>query len=153
MWTLLRRLGTPVVKFGGSVIKWGVILHCTFEYLGDFVICSGPSMENELYDGNILLTEHISPRWGNLNRGDIVSNPCQFICKRVVALPGDHLLQTDGNLKHIPKGHIWIEGDNSPNSTDSRMYGPIPIGLVRGRAILRLWPVFDAKFLLAPNKM
>jgi len=57
-------------------------------------------------------------------------------------------LQTDGNLKHVPKGHVWIEGDNSPNSTDSRMYGPIPVGLVRGRAVLRLWPLLDAKILL-----
>jgi len=150
---LVHKLGAHALRLAGTCVKWGVLLHCSFEYLGDFVICSGPSMEPSIRDHDILLTEHISPRMGRLQRGDIIiarspSHPTQFICKRLVALPGDHLLQTDGNLKHVPKGHVWIEGDNSPNSTDSRMYGPIPVGLVRGRALLRLWPLFDAKILL-----
>lgn len=40
----------------------------------------------------------------------------------------------------IPRGHIWIEGDNSSNSSDSRHYGPIPQGLVLSRVLLRLYP-------------
>lgn len=63
-------------------------------------------MEPNIRNHDILLTEHISPRLGKVGRGDIViakspTNPTQFICKRVVALPGDHLLQTDGHLKHV----------------------------------------------------
>jgi len=157
MWTGLRNFSSKTLQVGGTIAKWGIILHCTLEYVGDFVICSGPSMEPNIRNRDILLTEHISPRLTAFKRGDIViarspNNPNQFICKRIVALPGDHLLQTDGNLKHIPKGFLWIEGDNSSNSTDSRSYGPIPMGLVRGRAIFRMWPFPDAKLLL-PNKM
>lgn len=40
----------------------------------------------------------------------------------------------------VPKGHVWLEGDNSENSIDSRTYGPVPIGLIQSRAILRLHP-------------
>jgi hypothetical protein len=40
----------------------------------------------------------------------------------------------------IPRGHIWVEGDNTANSTDSRDYGPLPLGLVKGRVLFRLWP-------------
>lgn len=47
----------------------------------------------------------------------------------------------------IPRGHIWIEGDNFENSSDSRFYGPIPQGLVRSRAILRIWPLSEIKIL------
>lgn len=29
---------------------------------------------------------------------------------------------------YVPKGHVWLEGDNSENSIDSRTYGPVPMG-------------------------
>lgn len=40
----------------------------------------------------------------------------------------------------VPKGHVWLEGDNSENSIDSRTYGPVPMGLIQSRALLRLHP-------------
>jgi len=33
---------------------------------------------------------------------------------------------------------VWLQGDNTLNSTDSRSYGPVPYALLKGRAILRL---------------
>jgi len=33
-----------------------------------------------------------------------------------------------------------VEGDNAANSKDSRDYGPIPLGLVKGKCLFRLWP-------------
>lgn len=45
----------------------------------------------------------------------------------------------------VPRGHVWLEGDNYQQSYDSRMYGPVPMGLVNGRVICRLWPFSEAK--------
>lgn len=45
----------------------------------------------------------------------------------------------------VPRGHVWIEGDNVENSSDSRHYGPIPQGLIKSRAVGRLWPPKDMK--------
>lgn len=42
----------------------------------------------------------------------------------------------------VPVGHVWIEGDNSENSIDSRSYGPIPMGLIQSRAAIRFYPDF-----------
>jgi len=37
-------------------------------------------------------------------------------------------------------GHVWLEGDDPEHSTDSRHFGPVPIGLVQGRAVYRYFP-------------
>ncbi|TPX32470.1 hypothetical protein SmJEL517_g04484 [Synchytrium microbalum] len=42
----------------------------------------------------------------------------------------------------VPPGHIWVQGDNSSNSKDSREYGPIPMGLIRGKVFCRVFPEF-----------
>jgi len=41
----------------------------------------------------------------------------------------------------VPDGHIWVEGDNPWNSSDSRNYGAVPASLIMGRVLCRLWPL------------
>lgn len=144
-----------------------------------FLQCSGSSMEPTLYSNNVLVTDRISPRIGNIDRGDVViaknpNHPKQLICKRIVGLPGDLILAQDtgesnidaipdeyvsdepinakmtdtsknNEIKYkkvvIPKGFIWIEGDNSANSSDSRHYGPIPLGLLQSKVLFRIYPL------------
>ncbi len=40
----------------------------------------------------------------------------------------------------VPKNMYYVLGDNSANSTDSRFWGFVPKGYVRGKAIFRWWP-------------
>ena len=47
----------------------------------------------------------------------------------------------DGCL--IGAGDVFVMGDNRPNSTDSRTFGPISEDLIVGHAFLRLWPMTD----------
>ena len=41
-------------------------------------------------------------------------------------------------ISKIPKGHVWLLGDNPNYSKDSRDYGPVPYGLIRGRAYFKV---------------
>ncbi|KAF8559267.1 signal peptidase I family protein [Imleria badia] len=89
----------------------------------------------------------------NLTRGELVSlrspmKPNRIICKRIIGLPGDIVCVDPTALKApseehvvVPKGHVWIAGDNAACSTDSRDYGPVSMGLIRGRIIARVFPL------------
>lgn len=50
----------------------------------------------------------------------------QLIVKRLIALPGDWIqIPEMQEIRQIPQGHCWIEGDNAALSLDSRSYGPV----------------------------
>ncbi|CAG9828126.1 unnamed protein product [Diabrotica balteata] len=132
----------------GNIIKYGCMAYCTLRFGGDFVICSGPSMEPTLHSDDVLLTKHVSPLRGGINKGDIIiakcpTNPKQQICKRVVALPGEKVKTGFRTYKYVPLGHVWLEGDNVNNSLDSRSYGALPQGLIKSKALCKVWPLQD----------
>ncbi|KAG8223730.1 hypothetical protein J437_LFUL003636 [Ladona fulva] len=140
-----KTISTKLFVVVGCVIKYGCIAHCTFEFIGNFTVCIGPSMEPTIQSKNVILTENITPRLRRIRKGDIViarspSNPREKICKRVIALPGDRVSWGLFYSDVVPRGYVWLEGDNKNNSTDSRNYGPVPQGLILGRAVCKVWP-------------
>lgn len=38
----------------------------------------------------------------------------------------------------VPRGHVWLLGDNAPVSHDSRSYGPVPYALITGRVFAQV---------------
>jgi signal peptidase I len=86
--------------------------------------------------------------------------------KRVVAVGGDTLAIQNGHVVRnghltkepfiagcgggadcnfprpitVPKGYVFVMGDNRGESDDSRFWGPVPVSWVIGRAVLTYWP-------------
>ncbi|GAB2563690.1 signal peptidase I [Gracilibacillus alcaliphilus] len=46
-----------------------------------------------------------------------------------------------GNEEVVPEGHVFVLGDNRPDSTDSRHLGFVPIDQIEGMASFTYWPL------------
>jgi signal peptidase I len=97
--------------------------------------------------------------------------------KRIIGLPGDRLEFKDGavyvngqrldepyvydgqptlpgpqgSVVVVPPGEYFGMGDHRGDSTDSRVFGPIPAANIIGRAWLRYWPLNSLAILNVPT--
>lgn len=104
----------------------------TFEILGEWLLVSRQHRYGRRVEVGDLVAYNIP-----INDGVGV--------KRVLGLPGDYvLLDAPGSgsdaMIQVPKGHCWIVGDNMAASRDSRIFGPVPLALIRGKVIGRIKP-------------
>jgi signal peptidase I len=124
----------------------------------ELTVCVGPSMMPTFNpSGDVALVERMVSctiiRQRPIQKGDVViaksiQNPRQSVCKRVLGLEGDVVcIEGDGRCVHIPKGHVWLQGDNALNSTDSRHYGPVPYATLQGRVVTKVYPTLSWKDL------
>lgn len=81
--------------------------------------------------------------WGDVVVVRSPEDPKCLLCKRIAALSGERVrTETEEEVK-IPKGHVWLLGDNPNWSKDSRHFGAVPYGLIRGRAWFKVWPLTE----------
>ena len=127
----------------------------------------GDSMLPNFNNGELLLTEKVSYRVYRPARGDVivfrapVSGKVDFI-KRIIGLPHDIVRVEDGVVfindqelvepyeTQLTQGKVeitlgenqyYVLGDNRGSSSDSRSFGPIEKGAIKGRAWLVYWPI------------
>jgi signal peptidase I len=128
------------------------------------------SMAPTLRPGDHVLVEKLSYRFGSPHRGDLVvfkaPDGSSLAVKRVVGLAGDRVAIEDGVLAvngHrekeayvdqsqvdsvyfgpvvVPRGDVFVLGDNRADSHDSRDYGAVPRRSLIGRVLVTLWPLF-----------
>lgn len=140
------------------VVKFACLIHVTNNYVFGVALVHGPSMLPALNSsGDVLLVDKLSTHLGDISFGDVVllqspEDPRKIVTKRVTGLEGDSvtflLSPTHGEKSKsktlvVPKGHAWVQGDNLYLSRDSRHFGAVPLGLIKGKAFCRVWPPED----------
>jgi signal peptidase I len=139
-------------------------------YVAEPFAIPSESMEPTLRPGDHVLVEKLSYRFGSPRRGDLVvfrsPDGGSLAVKRIVGLAGDRVaiedgvLAIDGRLQRepyvdqksidsvyfgpvvVPRGDVFVMGDNRADSHDSRDYGAVPRRALIGRVLTTLWPLF-----------
>jgi signal peptidase I len=122
-----------------------------------------------IYGVKIPFTDKTIIELGQPKRGDVVVfkyplDTSKDYIKRVIGLPGDEVglsnkklyvngkltqdihasYSTFGNLRNfgpvtVPSDHIFVMGDNRDESSDSRVWGFVPLPYLKGKAFLIYW--------------
>ena len=139
-------------------------------FIFDPIKVDGPSMDNTLQDGQILILNKFIYRKNDINRYDIVViklDNGEKIIKRVIGLPNDEIEIKDNKVfangeeldnsftssktedfdmgeklgwKKVPSDQYFVLGDNRDVSKDSRVLGFIKKDQIIGKAVFRIWP-------------
>lgn len=125
-----------------------------------------PTIPHNYISTPFILESRLHRRGRGIAPGDVVTystptNPAITGCKRVIGMSGDFVsvvsvarenedLGKDddegdwANVKEevlrVPEGHCWLAGDNLEWSRDSRVFGPVPLNLVKGKVMAVVWP-------------
>lgn len=137
-------------------------------FIGRVSIVQGQSMYPSLDTNNRIIVNLFTYRFHEPKRGDIIvfscpGNPQKDYIKRVIGLSGEEVLIRDGVVYidgksldepyiantydvgdmesvKLASDEIFVLGDNRENSEDSRVWGPISMKRIRGKATMRFWP-------------
>ncbi|WCJ28073.1 Mitochondrial inner membrane protease subunit 1 [Euphorbia peplus] len=102
------------------------------------------STASKSFDDRVLVEKFCLAKY-KFSHGDIVvfcspQNHKEKCIKRIIGLPGDWIANQSGDVEQVPEGRCWVEGDNLLTSMDSRHFGPVPLGLIKGRVTHIVWP-------------
>jgi signal peptidase I len=106
----------------------------------------------EIRDGHLVLNGEPAPYervpgrctyWDRVEGGGWREEACVDFVERL----GTHTFHTyctpfmpcrDVAPQKVPEGTVWLAGDHRDHSADSRYFGPVPVGRIKGRAWLVL---------------
>ncbi|RUS21286.1 mitochondrial inner membrane protease subunit 2 [Endogone sp. FLAS-F59071] len=146
---------SPTTRTVLRTLTWIPVFVFFIDHCYSFASVEGRSMQPTFNpDSNMLARDIVLlNRWLVMSHrfyhGEVVTmwsprNPDLMITKRIIALEGDTvktLKPYPEKLVHIPKGHMWVEGDEAFHSRDSNTFGSVPLGLINAKVTFILWPL------------
>jgi signal peptidase I len=160
---MFRRLFKDLLE----IVLISVMLFASINFISARVRIESVSMQPTLYAGNFVVVDKLSYKLNDPNRGDVIvfrfpPDPSQDpYIKRVIGLPGEQVRIDDGRVYingvrisepylkmntprsgewTVPEDALFVMGDNRNNSSDSRVWGMLPMVNVIGKAIFVYWP-------------
>lgn len=151
-----------------DLLRGGLAILVLHFCLVQISVVRGHSMEPSLLDGDRLVVDRTAYALGDVARYDVVVlryplDPSVDFVKRIVGLPGDRVALREGILLlngqpvaaeflhiedhqdmpelQVPEGQYFVLGDNRPISCDSREFGLVPAGNLKGKVRARFWPL------------
>jgi signal peptidase I len=157
----------PQLRIHDRVVVSKLAYHLHQPRRGDIIVFNAPAQDQRAHFSSRNAAVRLLRGFGKAV--GVLQDQTEFI-KRVVALSGETVegragqvyidgrllsepylpaatMTSDFPLLQVPKGSVWVMGDNRANSADSRFFGPIPDSQIVGRTIWRVWPLGHLSFV------
>lgn len=167
MW---RRVSREAIVWLRTLTSAAVYATLIVTFVGQVARVEGRSMLPTLEDQDRLIVNKMAYLWEKPRVGDIVMvasphEPDTILVKRVIAGPGEVVRSEEGRVYRndvpvpdefvpdeyrssdtwgpevVPDGFYFVLGDHRNNSSDSRLFGPVPEKYIKGRVQARWWPL------------
>lgn len=126
----------PTIELQDRVIANKFIYRFDDPVPGDVVVLDDPTGQVQTLIKRVIATEGQTV---NFVDGQVVVDGV------VLDEPYTHGLPTQPMVLEmpvtIPEDSVWLMGDNRTNSADSRVFGPVSLSEIRGRAFFCYWPI------------
>ncbi len=159
-----------------ETITLTILMFLVFRFAVQNYRVDGHSMEPTLQDQQYILVNKAAYLFHPPERGDIIVfaypvDPTQDYIKRIVGIPGDHVVVDQSGFVFINgvklhetyltaaanpyeptdlklgPGQYFVLGDNRGDSSDSRVWGPVPRQNIIGEAWFVYWPLGAFHFI------
>jgi signal peptidase I len=146
---------TKILQYGqperGDVIVFKMPKETSTDYIKRVVGLPGDSVEvrqGQLYVNGHEIHRERQPIRCNYSDVSQAGVPDDHDCERWVETLGTKVHDTilepsrgpnDHPKSIVPKGEVFVMGDNRDNSYDSRKWGTVPMNLIKGRALIIWW--------------
>jgi signal peptidase I len=153
------------------------VLFFGINYVTQRVRVENISMLPTLKPDYLMVVNKLAYRNNNYSRGDIIvfhfqGHNGQDYIKRVIGLPGDHVVVSNGivkvngiilnepyimeepryvNIWDVPEGKLFVLGDNRNDSSDSSNWGFVDMDWVVGQALMIYWPLDQFRVVTMPD--
>ncbi|HEY5540159.1 MAG TPA: signal peptidase I [Coriobacteriia bacterium] len=129
----------PTIQIGNRILAEKV----TYRFVrppryGDIVVFPDPKGEHPHLIKRVIAT---GGQTVDLKDGHVLVDGKELVEPYTHGLPSEPLTDQFKFPYTVPDGDMWVMGDNRTNSGDSRVFGPIPLKEVQGRAIWTYWPL------------
>lgn len=132
-------------------------------------VVQGVSMEPTFLNGEHVLVNKTAFLFGAPKTGEIIvfhppiPGVTEDYIKRVIATAGETVGIKNGNVyvngkeipqpyieywdptsfhtETVPRGDVFVLGDNRPDSYDSRYFGMVPVHSIAGQVVFAFWPL------------
>ena len=154
-----------IIKEGIPFVIIIVVVLLVKQFIVTPIQVNGDSMDPTLKNGDLMLLNRLSYKFGSINRFDIVvaDKGDSYVIKRVIGLPYEHIKYENNKLyvndEEIDEPYLnenvitedfdvyledcyFLMGDNRQISLDSRALGCFSISKIRGKTSFSFFP-FD----------